>query len=133
MKEKHVSLFILLILISFAGFAQNVLTPPTVRILLQGKWVSTQDSNYTWTVSGDNITEWKGRTTRPQSYDYTVEKESCDPNVDKKAGGKTYSGLYIDETSTYNGMEFCNLVVTMTKDTLEVLSVDGHTTFKKKP
>ncbi|HTB07032.1 MAG TPA: hypothetical protein VK806_08790 [Bacteroidia bacterium] len=119
-------------LLSFGCSAQNQLTIPGIRILLQGHWASIQDSNYTWTVTGDNLIESKGKYTRPQSYDYTIVNETCDPQVDKRANGKSSSGFYIDESSTINGMEFCNMVVTMTKDTLSLLSVDGHVTFKKK-
>jgi hypothetical protein len=112
--------------------AQKEITAAKVRFMIQGHWVSDEDSNYTLTVAGDTLLETK-RGVSAQYYDYKITKESCDPDVDKKAKGTKFTGFYIDENSNNNGVEYCNMLITMTDSVMILLYTDGELNFKKMP
>jgi len=123
----------LVALLALTGNAQDKdLTTDKVRFMLQGNWVS-DDSTLSMTVMGDTIIERKAGNAQADHFDYTIKKETCDPELDKKAKGTKSTGFYIDESSTYDAIEFCNMLITITNDTMVLLYTDGQVVLTKKP
>ena len=130
---KYLFSFILLIALTITCSAQTTdkgLTYTQILNILKGEWVSQEDSTFTIKIKGDTIIET--RLGEAKVFDFTLKKESCDPDADTKLAKKTTTGYFINESSEYDGVEYCNAVVTISDDTMGTVLTDGMIDFKRK-
>ncbi|HSY77780.1 MAG TPA: hypothetical protein VK890_13020 [Bacteroidia bacterium] len=110
--------------------AQKELTAAKVAQTLRGQWVSEEDSTFTITIRWDTIIE--NRLGESKLFEFTLKKESCDPDADVKLAKKATTGYYINESSAYDGVEFCNAVVAISDSAMVWYTTDGLMDLKKK-
>jgi hypothetical protein len=110
--------------------AQKELTPARVTKIIWGNWVSEEDSNFSLRIFGDTIIETRSGDSK--LFEFTLKKESCDPDADTKLAKKTTTGYYINESSAYDGVEYCNAVVAISDSSMVWFSTDGMMDLRKK-
>ena len=111
--------------------AQKELTAYGINKILRGQWVSKEDTNFVITIKGgDTLIE--SRPHEAKRFEYTLSKESCDPNVDAKLGKRTSTGYYINESRDYDGVDYCNALLSISDTTMVWLSLDGTIHLNKK-
>ncbi|MGP8215845.1 MAG: hypothetical protein ACLQQ4_09805 [Bacteroidia bacterium] len=118
--------------ISQAQITVSQKEPTISRItkILKGRWVSEEDSSFSITISGDTVLE--NRPSESKLFQFTLEKTSCDPDADVKLAKKATTGFYINESSAYDGVEYCNAVVSISDSAMVWFSTDGLIDFVKK-
>ena len=66
-------------------------------------------------------------------FDYTVKKESCDPAAENKLSKKAQTtGYYINESGLYDGVEFCNILISISDSAMTWYTTDGMVDLKRK-
>jgi|GEM_PF-2022002 hypothetical protein len=118
------------ILLSFSSYAQKELSLGKIATMLQGHWVSEEDSNFSIYIKHDTIIEY--RSGDRKVFEFTLGKESCDPDSDTKLQQKKTTGYYINESSDYDGVEYCNVVVAIADSSMAWFSTDGMMDLAKK-
>ncbi len=117
-------------MITINAHAQKELSIGKIANILFGHWVSEEDSTFTITIKHDTIIENRGGYSK--MFEFTLKKESCDPDADVKLAKKTTTGYYINESSAYDGVEFCNALVAISDSSMVWFSTDGMMDLQKK-
>jgi hypothetical protein len=128
---KYISCFALTLLAFSSQAQQKELSAPGIVKTIQGQWVSEEDSTFSIRVMHDTMVE--NRAGDQKLFEYTVKKESCDPAADTKLAKKAQStGYYINESTEYDGVEFCNVVVAISDSAMTWYTTDGMIDLKRK-
>ncbi len=98
--------------------------------ILQGHWVSEEDSNFSILIKHDTLIEFRGG--ERKVFEFTLSKESCDPDSDTKLQQKKTTGYYINESGDYDGVEYCNVIVAIADSSMAWFSTDGMMDLAKK-
>ncbi|MEM6772322.1 MAG: hypothetical protein AAF597_17230, partial [Bacteroidota bacterium] len=105
----------------------NVETPtnPTVEKtqLLQGKWISTKDTNVSWTFSGDQLTEsLQGTPVRSQSGTYSLNDDCLNGDGSGAKAAASYLNLLNPDR--------CFFIVSLTEKELSLSYVGRGNTLR---